>query len=227
MPIDLVSFDLDGTLVDTAGEIAEAANRTLASFGIAPRPFAQVSGLIGAGARELMRRLLVQCSAELPQSIPALSLDPVMERFDGFYAATLGSLAQPYPGCHETLTRLKSAGVRLACVTNKEIRHTSAVLSAARLGGYFDLCISGDSLAQKKPHGAVLRHVLATLRVDAAHAAHLGDSVTDVQAARNAGIGAWAVTYGYNAGQPIADAAPDRIFDTLPQVADHVLSQRG
>lgn len=221
-----MSFDLDGTLVDTAGEIVAAANRTLASFGIAPRPFAQVSVLIGAGTRELMRRLLAQCAAQLPRSSPAFPLDPVVERFDACYAATVGSLAQPYAGCHEALARLKSAGVRLACVTNKEIRHTRSVLTAARLDGYFDLCIGGDSLAQKKPHGEVLRHVLATLQVDAVRAAHLGDSATDVQAARNAGIGAWAVPYGYNAGQPIADAAPDRIFDTLPLVADYVLSQR-
>lgn len=81
----------------------------------------------------------------------------------------------------------------LACVTNKEMRHTGAVLVATPLDGFFDLVVGGDSLAQKKPHASVLRHVLALIGVSAARAAHVGDSTTDVQAAHNAGV---VVPYG-------------------------------
>ncbi|MBC7703118.1 MAG: HAD-IA family hydrolase [Rhodoferax sp.] len=141
--------------------------------------------------------------------------------FDHYYAGTTGSFARPYDGCHEALARLKAPGILLVCVTNKEMRHTGAVLVATQLDGFFDLVVGGHSLAQKKPHASVLRHVLALLGVSAALAAHVGDSTTDVQAAYNAGV---AVPYGYNAGQPIADAKPDRIFGNLREVADHVLA---
>ena len=83
--------------------------------------------------------------------------------------------------------------------------------------------VGGDTLPEKKPHASVLRHVAATLQVGVDHCAHVGDSAVDVQAARNAGMAAWAVPYGYNAGVPIADARPDRLFKTLPEVAEHVL----
>jgi len=116
--------------------------------------------------------------------------------------------------------------VRLACVTNKEIRHARRVLEVTRLSGYFDLVIGGDSLPEKKPHPSVLRHVAQQLGVSPAQTAHLGDSATDVAAARNAGVAAWAVPYGYNAGRPITESKPDLVFDTLTAVAAHVLAAR-
>ena len=143
---------------------------------------------------------------------------------DQHYAITTGTSALPYAGCHEALAALEAVGVRLACVTNKELRHARRVLEAARLQGYFDLVIGGDTLLEKKPHASVLRHVAHQLGVATARVAHVGDSSIDVQAARNAGVAAWAVPYGYNAGVPVAQAQPDRLFDSLPQVADHVLS---
>lgn len=222
----LVSFDLDGTLVDTAGEIAEAANLALEAHGVRRRSVNEITLLIGAGTRELMRRLLAICVADVPQLHQTVQFDALMASFDHYYASIFGSAARPYPGCHDALAQLRAAGVLLACVTNKEIRHTHAVLVAAQLDGCFDLTVGGDSLAHKKPHASVLQHVLTVLGVDAGRAAHVGDSAIDVQAARNAGLTAWAVPYGYNAGQPIADANPDRIFANLQQVADHVLTQR-
>jgi phosphoglycolate phosphatase len=120
--------------------------------------------------------------------------------------------------------RLKDAGVRLACVTNKELRHAHKVLRAARLDDLFELVVGGDSLPHKKPHASVLRHVTAALNCDTQRAAHVGDSATDVEAARNAGVAAWAVPYGYNAGVAIAASRPHRIFDALSEVAEHVLA---
>ncbi len=226
LAFDLVSFDLDGTLVDTAGEIAEAANRALESHGIARRPSAEITLLIGAGLHELMRRLLARCLLERPELARTVTFDAVLATLDSHCVATTGTLARPYAGCEAALTRLRLAGLKLACVTNKELRHARRVLEVTRIGGYFDLVIGGDSLAEKKPHASVLQHVAAVLGVSLLRTAHVGDSATDVAAARNAGVAAWAVPYGYNAGLPIESANPDRVFSSLSAVARHVLAGR-
>jgi phosphoglycolate phosphatase len=222
MAFDLVSFDLDGTLVDTASEIAEAANRALESHGMERRPVTEITHLIGAGTRELMLRLLARRFLEQPSLAARVRPEAVLASMDRHYAITTGGSAVPYGGCREALERLRSAGVRLACVTNKELRHARRVLKATRLNGFFDLVVGGDTLAHKKPHASVLRHAADSLGACTTRMAHVGDSAIDVEAARNAGVGAWAVPYGYNGGVPVADSKPDRLFQSLSQVADHV-----
>lgn len=223
MRYELVSFDLDGTLVDTAAEIAEAANRTLDAHGIARRSAAEITLLIGAGTRELMLNLLARCCLDDANLASRVRADDVLASLDEHYALTAGSSALAYGGCHEALADLKRGGVKLVCTTNKELRHAQRVLKATRLDGHFDLVIGGDSLPEKKPHASVLRHVAAQLGVPTSRCAHLGDSAVDVAAARNAGMAAWAVPYGYNAGAPIEASQPDRLFQNLQQVAEHVL----
>ena len=225
-PVLAVAFDLDGTLVDTAGEIAEAVNLALETHGIDRRPVAEITLLIGAGSADLMRRLLDRLVQEQPTLAPRVQLPVLLQTLDGCFARTTGTLARPYPGCVQALTDLRSAGLRLACVTNKEIRHARAVLHATKLDGWFDLTLGGDSLPHKKPDARVLQHVAMALNISTAHTAHVGDSSTDVLAARNAGVAAWAVPYGYNAGRPIEESLPDRVFQTLGDVAAHVLALR-
>lgn len=220
----LVTIDLDGTLVDTAGEIVEAANRTLADFGLPRQPLEVVARLIGAGAHALMRRLVTQVLEDAPGQAGSLPMDAVMGRLDHHYANTAGTAAQPYPGCVEGLLQLQRAGVRLACVTNKEERFARQVLESTGLDRRLELLIGGDTLAVRKPDRRVIDHVLSLLGESASQTAHVGDSRIDIETARNAGIAAWAVPYGYNAGEPITDARPHRLFGDLSEMAAHVLA---
>ena len=224
MPYTHLSFDLDGTLVDTAAEIAEAVNDTLAEFGVAPRPVQEITMLIGGGAHELMRRLIERIQGErLPGAVP-LPIDDVLARLDDHYEQTAGTTGLPYSDCVDSLRRLRVAGLRLVCLTNKEERFARRVLQQTRLDGYFELLIGGDTLPQKKPHASVIHHVLQKLGGRAEQFAHIGDSRTDVETARNASVAAWAVPYGYNAGEPIATAQPDVLFANLADIVRHVIA---
>ncbi|MEW6706409.1 MAG: HAD-IA family hydrolase [Pseudomonadota bacterium] len=227
MRYSVLSFDLDGTLVDTAAEIAEAANRTLEEFGAPRQPVALVERFIGAGTREMMLRLLAHVLHERSELAPKLPPDAVLERLKFHYGVTAGLSARPYEGVPQALQTLADAGVRMACLTNKEHRYAIRVLERTRLDRFFDLVVGGDSLPVKKPHPEVLHHVVRVLGGQPQRAAHVGDSQTDVDTARAAGVDAWAVPYGYNGGQAIETAAPQRLFRSLREVAEHVLQANG
>jgi phosphoglycolate phosphatase len=219
MKARLITFDLDGTLVDTAPEIALAVNRTLDVYGYAPIDVDTVIGYIGHGTRELMRQVLARFGVE-----PDIVLDSVMPVFDKHYDETAGTTAQPYPGVPEALERLRSADIHLAVVTNKERRFAMRVLENSGLAPYFDVVLGGDSLPYKKPHPLPIRYCIERVHVPVHSAAHLGDSRTDIESARRAGVAAWAVPYGYNYGEPIESAQPDRVFASVAEMTDHVVS---
>ena len=222
----IVSFDLDGTLVDTAVEIAEATNRALEEHGIERRTLAEIKTHIGQGTHELMRSVFAQFAAQQPDRAAAIRFEDVMASLQAHYGDTAGTVAAPYEGVPEALESLQRARVRLACVTNKELRYARSVLLNTRLGDFFSLTLGGDSLPFKKPHASVLQYAVTTLQGELQSTAHVGDSHIDVEAARNAGVSAWAVPYGYNAGVPIAAANPERIFPTLLQLAAYVTGSR-
>jgi len=226
MGYDIISLDLDGTLVDSAAEITEAANRALESHGIARRPADEVVRHIGHGTRELMLRLLARAYLEQPALADRVRVEPVLASMDRHYAAAIGTAARPYEGARSALQALQGAGVRLACVSNKDAHHARRVLQACRLDRFFVVVIGGDSLPQKKPHAGVLRHVVEQLRGEPRRMAHVGDSAIDVEAAHNAGVAAWAVPYGYNGGVPVEAARPDRLFANLMVLADYVIASR-
>lgn len=224
MHYQVLSFDLDGTLVDTAEEIALSANRALADVGLPPQPLARVERCIGHGARQMMLRLLAELFLEQPSWVERVRVEQVLARLEHHYADCAGTCARPYPGALATLAQLNEHGVRVACLTNKEERFARRVLEAAGLSQALALLIGGDSLPQCKPSPQPLLHLIQRLGGEPYQAAHVGDSAVDVQTARAAGVTAWAVPWGYNGGEPVALAQPDRLFESLPAVAAHVLA---
>ena len=218
-----LSFDLDGTLVDTAAEIATAANRATAEFGFTAQSVAAITPLIGAGGHELVRRLLARLAVHTPAAA-AVPLEQVAARFKQHYAAVAGSSAMPYPGCAETLQRLR--GRRAPGLRHQQGPARSPADPAGdRARRLLRAAARRRQPAAEEARREVLDHALQVLGGDRRGFAHIGDSATDIAAARNAEVAAWAVPWGYNGGEPVAAARPDRLFDSLPEIADHVLAE--
>jgi phosphoglycolate phosphatase len=224
---ELVLFDLDGTLIDTAPEIADAVNALLAGERLPRVDEKLVRDWIGHGTRELLRAALatsLRTAALAPERAP--TLDALMPAFGRHYLAHCGKRSRVFADVEQTLDALRHAGVRTAVVTNKEERYAYAVLDAHRLRDYLDLVICGDTLAAKKPDPLPATHCMHRFRVAPERTLLVGDSEIDVATARAAGIRVWAVPYGYNRGRPIAAAGADRIIDSIAEVARSLEGER-
>lgn len=213
---DLVMFDLDGTLVATAPEIADAVNDTLRRFALPPVGEAQATLWIGHGSHRLLAQAVASASGTdvaVARAAPTWAL--IAEAFDTFYRQRCGTRSAPYPQVRQTLDALRSQGVKLAVVTNKEHHHAQTVLAAHHLDGLFDLVLGGDTAPAPKPDPGGILHCLDVFAVRPARALFVGDSSIDVAAARNAQVPVWALSYGYNGGQPIHASRPERVIDGL------------
>ncbi|MBK1713741.1 HAD-IA family hydrolase [Rubrivivax gelatinosus] len=206
-------IDLDGTLVDTAPELALALNATLRASGREPVDEATVRGWIGDGARALLEKAFGGPVSEA-----------VWQHFSLVYGEICGLHSTLFPGARELLQRLADDGVRLALLTNKEAAFAHRLLARHDIADLFDLLVAGDSLAVRKPDPAVAGHALAALDVPADEAALLGDSVTDVRTARAAGLRAWVVGHGYPAGEFAGADRPDAFVATLAELDPQALA---
>ncbi len=223
---DLVMFDLDGTLVDTAPEISDAVSDALREFGLREPPETLVARWIGHGTVELMEEAYAWATGWSAASVRgSLAMETVMPVFSRYYAARCGTRSRLFPEAGRCLAQLRSRDVRLALVTNKETRFTSAVLEAHALRDFFDCIVTGDLLRHKKPHPLPVQYCLSRHKVAPARALFVGDSRIDVATARNAGVRCWAVPYGYNQGRPIEREAPDRVIPTLGAICDAIVPQ--
>ena len=198
-----VLVDLDGTLIDTAPDIAAAANETLASLGLAALDLAQVRSFIGEGIAVLVRRSLAvrMSAADVEQE-----LKPALEEFERRYRAINGRYSSVYPGAVEGLRAMRAGGLRTACVTNKVQRFAEPLLAHHSLLGLFDTLIAGDTTAAKKPDPAPVLEACRRLEVATAEAVLIGDSAHDAGAARAAGVPFIAIPYGYGGREELQGA---------------------
>ena len=217
-----VLFDLDGTLLDSAPDLAAAANAMLAELGLPARDPAVIATYIGKGIPKLVERTLtgsLDAVADPALFAPAL---PIYERY---YAEESGRRSVPFPRVIEGLCALRDAGLPLACITNKAERFTLDLLRRTGLDGFFQIVVCGDTVARKKPDPEPVVTACARLGVRPTDALMIGDSANDVQAARAAGCPVWCVPYGYNEGRPVETLDCDAIVPDLAEVARRLLGR--
>ncbi len=208
-----IFFDLDGTLVQTSPEIADATNDTLRYFGWPEVSQAQVDGWIGQGTRELLILALAHVKQkDVEQVRKGAHLKEALPIFDRYYQQRCGTRSVLYPHVREVLKTLRERGCKLAVVTNKEGRYTDTVLKAHDLTDSFDLVVSGDTFSTKKPDPVGVLHGLSLWDIDKSDALFVGDSSIDAATGRNAGLQVWLLPYGYNMGQPVEACQPDRVI---------------
>ena len=213
-PLDAVLFDLDGTLLDTAGDIHIALNRTLAERRWESLSENDVRRMIGRGAPMLIERAAAAQGRKLDEATSGA----MVERFFHHYGALQENEefgAQPYPGASEALRVLHGAGLRTAVVTNKQERFANGLLRRLHLRQWIDLVVGGDSCERRKPDPQPLQVACRALGVDSAQALMIGDSVNDVLAARAAGMPVVCVPYGYNEGNDPRALPCDALIETL------------
>ncbi len=216
-PLQLAIFDLDGTLVDSAADIAAALDSALGAVGLGPVGVVRVREWVGGGLRLLIERALAHhfSGAAWPGAI----MTRMEQAFDHSYRSCSGHSARLFPGTELALEALRARDVRLACVTNKPIRHTLPLLQRLGLAESFHLVLGGDSLPLAKPHGLPLQVAMIRLGVPPIGACMIGDSMNDLAAARAAGIAAIAVSHGYAQGADLgahAAAVIDSMTELLP-----------
>ncbi|WP_144963979.1 phosphoglycolate phosphatase [Pseudomonas sp. DE0010] len=208
----LVMFDLDGTLVDSVPDLAAAVDRMLLELGRPAAGLDAVRQWVGNGAQVLVRRALAGdidhagVDDALAEHALALFMDAYAESHD---------LTVVYPGVQDTLRWLRKRGVEMALITNKPERFVGPLLDQMKLGSYFRWIIGGDTLAQKKPDPAALLFVMQMAGVTPQQALFVGDSRSDVLAAKAAGVQCVGLTYGYNHGRPIEEESPSLVIDDL------------
>jgi phosphoglycolate phosphatase len=213
-----VLLDLDGTLLDTAHDIAAAANAMLAELGLAALPAGTVRGFIGSGIPKLVARCLQAAGEPMREA--------ALRSFAAHYARLNGTAAAPFPGVLEGLERMRAAGLRLACVTNKAAAYTVPLLAKAGLASRMDATVSADEVGRRKPDPEPFLHACRLLGLAAGEAVVIGDSANDAEAARAAGCRVLLVSYGYSEGRDVRSLDCDGVFASFGEAAARVLSAR-
>lgn len=205
-------IDLDGTLLDTAPDLAAAANATLLELGLAALPPERVRDFVGKGLAHLMHKALAEALGRAPEA--ALE-ERAREALSRHYAQFNGQASRPFPGVVEGLAEMRSRGLKLACVTNKLMAFTAPLLERTGLRASFDAVVTSDLAGARKPDPAVFLHACRELAVTPAEACVIGDSDNDGDAARAAGCRFLLVPYGYREGRRVEDMKCDGVVSTF------------
>ena len=218
----MILIDVDGTLVDSVPDLAYCVDEMMQRLGRAPWGEDRVREWVGNGVERLVRRALVGRLEGEPSDEDFAKAYPM---FLELYADNTSKRSVLFPGVREGLDRLRERGCRLGCVTNKAARFTIPLLKDLGLFDAFEIVISGDTLPVKKPDPGPLLHAARFFGVAPEDALMIGDSVSDVKAARAAGFRIVCLSYGYNHGMDIRDSDPDAVIDSLAEMPGLLLSR--
>ncbi len=211
-------FDLDGTLVDTAPDLVRALNAVIEPEGLSPVPLETVRHMVGRGARRLIDRAYAEQGVDLAGE----SLETHTARFLEVYRDGIDVESRPFDDVAETLEHLRTAGARLSVATNKPTDLSALLLGKLKLADFFERIVGADTAPGKKPDAA---HLRAAAGPDASRLVMIGDSVTDVEAARNAQAPVILTAYGYTE-IPVQDLGADAVvtrFRETPQAISALL----
>jgi phosphoglycolate phosphatase len=212
--IELVAFDLDGTLVDSAPDIARAVQFTMKELHLVPPTIEEVCGWVGDGLTKLLKRALTGDYQGEP--LPG-QLEQARALFRRAYAENLCVDSRLYPGTLQTLELLEQSCL-LVCITNKSAEFTEPLLKALGVYGHFDLVMSGDTLPVMKPDPLPLLDAAAECGVAPGDCCMVGDSRNDMLAARAAGFRAVGVSYGYRQGADLKALGAEVILDSMAEL---------
>lgn len=215
--IKLVVFDLDGTLIDSVPDLAYCIDRMMERLGRPPQGEERVRQWVGNGVERLVKRALTGEMDGEPRDCELQEAYPV---FLDLYCENTSKRSVLYPGVQEGLDYLRTAGYHLACVTNKAAQFTDPLVRDLGIKDYFGLVISGDSLPRRKPDPLPLLYAAQHFGVEPRESLMVGDSMSDVKAARAAKFTIVCVSYGYNHGVDIRLSQPDDIIDSLEELED-------
>ncbi len=217
---EMVLIDVDGTLVDSVPDLAYCVDEMMKQLGMPVHGEDKVREWVGNGVERLTRRALIgQLEGEPDESL----FEKAYPIFLELYAENTSKRSKLFPGVKEGLAYLKKAGYRLGCVTNKAAQFTEPLLQDLGVYVDFEIVVSGDTLPQKKPDPQPLLHVAEFFHVKPEQSLMIGDSVSDVKAARAAGFQIICMSYGYNHGMDIRNTNPDAVIDSmaeLPEILD-------
>lgn len=208
----MILIDVDGTLVDSVPDLAFCVDEMMRHLGREPWGESRVRDWVGNGVERLVRRALIGRLDGEPDEAEFRRAYPV---FLELYAENTSKRSLLYPGVMEGLDYLRASAYALGCVTNKAEQFTIPLLRDLGIHDYFSIVICGDTLEHKKPHPAPLLHAAEFFKVEPARSLMVGDSISDVRAARAAGFQIACLPYGYNHGEDIRVAEPDVVIETL------------
>lgn len=215
----LLIFDLDGTLINSALDLALAVNTMLETLGRDTFDEEVIHGWVGNGALRLVQRAL-SGDRNVDKSLDEASVQKALDIFLKFYAKNLCNATIPYPHVPATLTSLKEKGYSLAIVTNKPFAFVEPILEGLELNEFFELILGGDSLPLKKPDPSPLLHVCKKLGVSVEKCVMVGDSKNDILAANACTMQSVGVTYGYNYGEDIEVHNPTVIVSDFSELLE-------
>lgn len=215
MKYKAVLFDMDGTVLDTLGDLAAAVNHTLREFSMPERSIAEVAAALGNGAAYLIAHTV-------PDGTPKELTDKVLAAYAPYYDAHCDILTGPYDGIVPLMQKLRGKGVKLAVISNKQ--DTAVKLLAEKyFPGLLEIAVGESAEVRRKPNPDAVLAALRHIGVEREDAIYVGDTEVDLQTARNAGMECASVDWGFRTREQLVEIGAEHIFDTVQELEEYLL----